>query len=84
MSKGWLQDLEERVQEAAERLRSLREENERLETHCRQLEGRVEELEAAVDAAGGDGDDAAWREERDEIRGRVEKLVDHLAGLLDE
>ena len=83
MSQAWLQDLEERVHEASDRLRDLREENERLEARCQQLEARVEELEASVDGEPSDGE-AAWREERDEIRGRVEKLVDHLATLLDE
>ena len=83
MSQAWLQDLEERVHEASDRLRELREENERLEARRHELEARVEDLEAAAVAEPAEGE-VAWREERDEIRDRVEKLVDHLATLLDD
>ena len=86
MSKAWLSDLEERVHHASDRLRELRDENERLDARCQELEARVEELEATPGdgEAGVDGEAAAWRIEREEIRGRVETLVDHLANLLDE
>ena len=83
MSQDWLKDLEEKIELATGRLRELREENERLETRCTELESRVEDLEAQLAESGG-GDDAEWREEREDIRQRVEKLVDHLGELLAE
>ena len=83
MSQDWLQNLEVKIELATGRLRELCEENERLETRCGELESRVEELEAQV-ADAGDGDDGEWREEREDIRQRVEKLVDHLSELLAE
>ena len=82
MSQDWLQDLEEKVEQATGRLRELRQENEQLEARCVELESRVEQLEAQL--AEGGGDDGEWRQERDEIRQRVEKLVDHLGELLSE
>lgn len=77
MSKAWLKDLEEKVQEATARLRELREENDGLRQ-------QVEELEAQLaDRPEGEGGEG-WGEEREEIRGRVERLVDHLSELLEE
>lgn len=96
MSKAWLSDLEEKVQEAATRLRAMRAEKEDLQTQVGDLENRVAELEleleeAQAKAAESQGEGsveleaaaAEWREERQEIRGRVEKLVDHLSDLLE-
>ena len=77
MTKAWLRDLEERVQQASDRLRKLSAENGKLKK-------RVKELEKRLAAAPGDQDKAAWAGERDEIRQRVEKLVEHLDGLLEE
>ena len=77
MTKAWLRDLEERVQQASERLRQLAAENGKLKK-------RVKELEKRLAAAPGDQEKAAWSGERDEIRQRVEKLVEHLDGLLEE
>lgn len=77
MSIPWLQDLEDRVREAGERLGDLRDENARLEERIQELESKLEATSVTSDETG------AWKEERDEIRGRVEKLVDHLKGLLD-
>ncbi len=77
MAKAWLSDLEERVRQATERLRKLAAEN-------RKLKKRVKELEKRLAAAPGDKEKAAWAGERDEIRLRVEKLVEHLDGLLEE
>lgn len=70
---AWLQVLEERVHAAAGRILELREENARLGR-------RIEELEARLSAP---EDPAAsrWAEEREEIRGRVARLVEHLEGL---
>lgn len=74
MSQAWLQDLERRVHQATDLLRELRSENETLQR-------RVEELEEQLSAAAQE-DGAAWIEERDAIRQRVEKLVAHLDDLL--
>ena len=95
MSKAWLRDLEEKVQEAAARLGELRRENaelreqqDQLESEKSRLEERVTELEAQLATAEEPGEggaaEEAWRSERDEIRGRVEKLVEHLDTLLDD
>lgn len=90
MSKAWLRDLEEKVKEAAERLETLRDENADLSEKNAQLvdentrlEQRVTELEEEL-ANAVEGGEAAWSEERQEIRGRVEKLVEHLDTLLSE
>ena len=73
---AWLQALEEKVHAAALRIRDLREENAA-------LRGRVEDLEAQLAAPVPTSDPAAerWAEEREEIRGRVARLVEHLEGL---
>ncbi|MEO1368465.1 MAG: cell division protein ZapB [Acidobacteriota bacterium] len=84
MNQEWLQNLEEKVQQTAQRLRDVREENEQLEARCKELESKVEDLETQLLEAAGDEGGAEWREERDEIRTRVEKLVDHLGELLAE
>jgi len=72
---GWLQALEEKVHAAAGRIRELRDENATLRR-------RIEDLEERL--AGAPASDAAarWAEEREEIRGRVERLVEHLEELL--
>ncbi len=77
MAKAWLSDLEERVRQASKRLRKLTAEN-------RKLKKRVKELEKRLSAAPGDAEKAAWTGERDEIRQRVETLVEHLDGLLED
>ena len=41
-----------------------------------------EDLEQRLDSQDGGAD--GWQKERDEIRGRVEKLADHLAELLGD
>jgi len=71
---SWLQDLEERVHAASARLRELKAENET-------LRGKLAELEERLATS---SDAESWSEERDEIRQRVEKLVEHLSELLDE
>lgn len=78
MSTTWLKDLEERVQQAAARIATLREANAGLETRVAELESALAEAEQS------DGASAAWREEREEIKGRVSQLVDRLAALLDD
>jgi len=74
----WLRSLEEKVHAAADRLRTLREENAALRAQVENLEER---LAAATAATGGDA--GGWAEEREEIRGRVERLVEHLEALED-
>ncbi len=73
---AWLQVLEEKVHAAAGRIQELREENAGLRQ-------RIEELEERLTSPAPDGDTAAgWVEEREEIRGRVVRLVEHLEGLV--
>ena len=72
----WLNALEEKVRTAGERLRGLREENTALHR-------RIEELEERLAAAATPGEAERWVEERQAIRGRVERLVEHLEGLLE-
>lgn len=79
MSQSWLKDLEEKVHAASKALRALREENDGLKARVKDLEDQAD----GGDDGGNDGG-AAWQEERDEIRGRVEKLADHLSELLGE
>ena len=82
MTKAWLRDLEERVREASGRLKKLLSENKKLRTENKKLRQRVRQLEERLATAAGDEDAAAWIGERDEIRRRTEKLVEHLDGLL--
>ena len=77
MGIDWLEDLEERVREAAGEIGRLRQENARLAERCEELEG---ELESARSGSGA-GD---WEQEKDEIRQRVERLAESLASLLEE
>jgi chromosome segregation ATPase len=46
------------------------------------LRGLVRDLEARLQAA--EERHESWTRERDEVRGRVERLVEHLEGLLQE
>ncbi len=71
---AWLRTLEEKVHAAAGRIRELREENA-------SLQRKIEELEARL-ATPVSGEAAGWAEEREEIRGRVTRLVEHLEELL--
>lgn len=75
--EGLLDGLERRVHAAAEKIRTLKAENTTLAS-------RVEELEGELEAAGDGGEAAAWAEEREEIRRRVEALSSTLEGLLDD
>jgi predicted nuclease with TOPRIM domain len=69
----WLRTLEDKVHAAADRIRALREENAALRAQVEDLEERL--------TATPTGAAEAWAEERDEIRGRVERLVEHLEEL---
>ena len=75
MTTAWLRDLEEKIEEASTRLGDLREENDELKKQVAELEKK---LEAAPDAE----QVAGWTEERDDVRQRVGKLVEHLDQLL--
>lgn len=82
MTTAWLQDLEEKVQEASARLVEARSRITELEAANDKLEQRNGELEASLETASEAGE-AAWAEERDDIRERVEKLSEHLGKLLE-
>lgn len=73
----WLQTLEDKVHAAAGRIRDLREENATLQRRIEELEERL----AAPQPVSGEA--SRWVEERAEIRGRVERLVEHLEGLVE-
>ncbi len=84
MTTAWLRDLEEKVQEASAQLSDLREQNESLRSRESELQARVTELEEKLETAPDAEQIAGWTEERDDVRQRVEKLVDHLGQLLDD
>lgn len=67
----WLKELEARVKAAAQEIRRLRGEGAK-------LRARIEELEAEAKRRDSGAD---WLEERNEIRQRVERLVEHLEEL---
>jgi predicted RNase H-like nuclease (RuvC/YqgF family) len=88
--------LEQRVRKAAEVVKRLRQENESLAEDQARLQKRLEEAERALAAAQKhrktSDEDAhqletagqelkALRQEREEVRRRIEKLVDVLDGL---
>lgn len=74
MADDLLAALESRVHQAVERLRALKADNQALRQ-------KVEELEALLDGEP-DAEAAAWREEREGIRRRVEDLAAALERLL--
>lgn len=76
---AWLEELEAAVRRAADSLTRLR-------TEKRELAERVECLEEELAAVGGDDppEAEAWEEEREEVRERVERLVEGLERLLDD
>jgi ubiquinone biosynthesis protein UbiJ len=76
------------VREAADEIRRLRGEIEALESRIETLE---RELAQAIDNDAPSADlrepgqpDAAWEQERAEVRSRVERLVRQLEGLIQE
>ena len=72
MSLEFLDPLETRVTEAIDRLTALDAEND-------ELRRRVVELEAEL--ASRAETPAAWKKEREEVRKRVQRLVEKLATL---
>jgi predicted nuclease with TOPRIM domain len=71
-----LEQLEARVTETVDRQAALRERNA-------ELEARVAEVEQAQAARSGEPD-AAWAEERTELRQRVERLIAQLESLAED
>ncbi len=74
---AWLDALEVKVHEAASRLRDLRQENQELTLRISDLEERL----AAAVRSDPDPDAAGWKQERAEIRRRVENLSAQLEQL---
>ena len=70
----WLEQLESRIQQAAERMRELGEENAALRDKVGGLEKELAQMEQ--------GAASAWDAERAEIRTRVEALAGKLEALL--
>ncbi len=70
----WLEQLEERIQQAAERMRQLGEDNAALRKKVESLEEELTETRQ--------GAASAWDQEREEIRTRVEALAGKLEALL--
>lgn len=77
MSPSALDALEKSVQKAIARIQKLERDNERLRDRAAKLEKRLEEIPP-------DAGSAECERERDEIRGRVESLVEHLEEVLEE
>lgn len=74
---AWLRALEEKVHAAAGRIRELREENAALRRRIEEMQGQLAQAPSSEDAT-------RWVEERQEIRGRVARLVEHLEELMAE
>ncbi len=72
----WLEQLESRIQQAAERMRELGEENATLREKVGALEKELAETQ--------EGAASAWDAERDDIRTRVEALAGKLEALLTD
>jgi len=73
VTASWMERREEQVEAAVAEIDRLREENERLRDQ--------------VEGLGSDGDAGAaarWKEEKAEVRQRVERLADQLEALLPE
>lgn len=85
MAIEWMETLEQRVREAAEEIRRLRAENEQMQERIGTLEHELSQavIQPPV-AAEATAADAAWEEERAEVRARVERLVRQLEGLILE
>ncbi len=85
--------LEQKVRKAAETVRRLREESKTLQDELRRAQTRLKETERELDGAGRPSaqeagrladlsrEVTALRDEREEIRSRIAKLVEVLDGL---
>lgn len=80
-----LEALEARVHAVVERLATTAAENAQLRKRIARLEARLAEAAGGGKAAAGAPDDdegAAWRQEREEVRSRVDRLTETLESLL--
>lgn len=77
MTASALDSLEESIQKAIAQIRRLERDNERLRDKAEKLEKRLEELPREIDSS-------SWDKERRQIRARVEKLAEHLEGVLED
>jgi predicted nucleic acid-binding Zn-ribbon protein len=76
----WLEALEQRVHEATARLQDLAGENATLSARIADLERQLDESTPAGDEKAA----TAWKQERHDIRKRVERLTGDLESLLEE
>lgn len=86
---AWLEALEARVHDAVARLTEAAAENANLRQRIADLEARLAKAVSAgpatSDQAGAtDPGPAAWHQEREEIRTRIHRLTQTLAGLLED
>jgi FtsZ-binding cell division protein ZapB len=86
MAIDWMENLEGKVREAAQEIRRLRAANDELNERIATLETEAESAQRSAKAAAPvvPEADAAWEQEREEVRRRVEKLVAQLEGLIRE
>jgi hypothetical protein len=82
MSLEFLEVLENRVREAAERIEELAAENAALKKEIEKLERDKGARENAKAEKSAEKLEKAWAKERDEVRQRVEALVERLSSLL--
>lgn len=80
---GWLEALETKVAQAAAELKRLREANQSLATQVEKLQTSLDEAQEAARDTTAESDEAAWQDEKAQIRRRVEELAETLEGLLD-
>jgi predicted nucleic acid-binding Zn-ribbon protein len=76
----WLDALEQRVHEATARLQDLANENATLTARIGDLERQLEESTPEGDEKAA----TAWKQERHDIRRRVERLTEDLESLLED
>ena len=76
MSSSPLDKLDKQIQKVVARVKKLETENQKLQQKAAKLQ---KSLEAAPSETGGDD----WQEEKEAIRQRVEKLVEHLETVLE-
>lgn len=83
----WLEDLEEKVHAAARTIRELRDAHRDLSEENDSLRKRLDQAEESIrdlSERRADEDAGGWREERREIRDRVERITSRLEELLGE
>ncbi|MEZ5312508.1 MAG: cell division protein ZapB [Thermoanaerobaculia bacterium] len=83
MSLEFLEILEARIHEAVERIEELAAENEGLRAEIEKLERERAAAPKPKPARGPGKAEKAWAKERDEIRQRLETLVEKLSALLE-